>query len=123
MFKKLTAILFLLVFGASTFCQAVIVANYYANTAAYAKNCENKARPMMHCNGKCQMMKQLQEEEKQNQDDPGRKADNKNETLSSKSFYPTLALSSNIIAASEFFTAADDCPQSFLLDVFHPPQA
>ena len=31
--------------------------NYYTNTAAFAKNCVNKAKPKLHYNGKCQMMK------------------------------------------------------------------
>jgi len=43
------------VFFAQTFSNAVIVAGYYVNTGAYAKNCENKDKPWMHCNGKYQM--------------------------------------------------------------------
>ena len=36
----------------------------------YAKNCINKARPKLHCNGKCQMMKKMRKrkKKKQNQD-------------------------------------------------------
>ncbi|KEQ28253.1 hypothetical protein N180_01060 [Pedobacter antarcticus 4BY] len=36
-----------------------MLADYYINTAKYANNCENKSRPKMHCQGKCQMMKKL----------------------------------------------------------------
>ena len=60
------ASILLLAFMASSFCRAVIVMDYYANTGVYAKNCENKARPKMRCNGKCQMMKRLAAEEEQN---------------------------------------------------------
>lgn len=34
----------------------------------------------MHCNGKCQLMKKLQQEEKKEQQAPERKNENKNET-------------------------------------------
>ena len=44
----------------------------------------------MHCNGKCQMMKKIQEEENKEQQETERKAESKNETLSSKSFFAIL---------------------------------
>jgi hypothetical protein len=87
MWKQVTAAILLLAFMTSSFCNAVIVLDYYTNTAAFAKNCENKALPKMHCNGKCQMMKKLKQEEKKDQNNPERKAENKNEIVSSKSFF------------------------------------
>lgn len=91
MFKQIIAFVFLLAFGVQTFSKAFIVFDYFANTKAYAKNCENKAKPIMHCNGKCQMMKKLKQEEKKDEQNPERKSENKNEiVLSSKSFYPLL---------------------------------
>ncbi len=74
-----------------TFSSAIIVVDYYTNTRAYAKNCENKYVPQMHCNGKCQLMQKLKKEEKNEQQNPERKLENKNEIpLSSKSFFATL---------------------------------
>ena len=65
MIKQLTAALLLLAFMAGSFCHtAAVLDYYYNNTAAYAKKCENKSRPAMHCNGKCQLMKKLQQQEK-----------------------------------------------------------
>ena len=84
--KQLTAAILLLAFMASSFCRTVIVLDYYANTAAYAKECINKARLAMHCNGKCQMIKKLEQEEKNDQDNLERKAENKNETQPANSF-------------------------------------
>ena len=50
-----------------TFSKWVVVAEYKLNKDYIAQNlCINKARPRLHCNGKCQMMKKLAEEEKQN---------------------------------------------------------
>jgi len=79
MLKQLTAALLILAFAASTFCRTVIVLSYFANTTAYAKACINKTRLAMHCNGKCQLMKKLDQEEKNDQDNLERKAENKNE--------------------------------------------
>ncbi|MFT3932493.1 MAG: hypothetical protein QM726_02665 [Chitinophagaceae bacterium] len=86
MLKQLTAAVLILAFTASTFCRTVIVLDYYANTTAYAKDCINKARKEMHCNGKCQMMKKLDQQEKDDQDNLERKAENKNEVQPANAF-------------------------------------
>ena len=59
MLKKIFAFILILAIAAQTFNQLTIVIDYYTNRAVYAKNCENKAKPMLHCNGRCQMMKKL----------------------------------------------------------------
>lgn len=41
--------------------------SYYANTKAYAEYCINKSRPKLHCNGKCQLAKKIQQEESKEQ--------------------------------------------------------
>jgi len=90
MLKLITATVFLLAFASQTFYKAFIVFDYAANTKAYARNCVNKSRPKMHCNGKCQMMKKLQEEERKDAQNAERKSENKNENiLSSRSFFIT----------------------------------
>lgn len=62
----LVPILILLVF-AQTFSKWFVVLEYNLNKDFISKNlCVNKAKPKLHCNGKCQMMKKLAEEEKQN---------------------------------------------------------
>ncbi|MGZ3850674.1 MAG: hypothetical protein ACXVKI_16180 [Flavisolibacter sp.] len=79
--KYISVILLLFAFAAQNFQQAFIVMDYYSHKAAYAQYCENKARPMLHCNGKCQMMKRLKEQEKKEQQDPERRPDHKNELV------------------------------------------
>ena len=86
MWQRLTAALLILAFMTSTFYRTVIVLDYYANTAAYSKSCINKARLTMHCNGKCQMMKKLEQEEKNDRDNLERKAENKNEIQPANNF-------------------------------------
>ena len=42
----------------------------------------------MHCNGKCQLMKKLQQEQKKDQENPIRKTDTKKQVFYSSSFVP-----------------------------------
>jgi hypothetical protein len=59
--------LFMLLMLAQTFSKWFVVIDYQLNRDFVAKAlCINKARPRMHCNGQCQVMKKLAEEEKQN---------------------------------------------------------
>lgn len=122
--KKLVAAIFLVAFCFQTFSKPFIIADYYANTAAYAKNCENKARPQMKCNGHCQMMKKLKAEEKKDAENPERKAESKAEiTLSSKSFYATIATPAfEQIANQKFVLQSNGHSTDRSIAVFHPPQ-
>ena len=124
MIKIITALVFILAFASQTFYKAFIVFDYVANTKAYARFCENKARPKMHCNGKCQMMKKLKDEEKKEAQNTDRKSENKNENiLSSKSFYTSqLNLNSeNRKIYSPIFNTGGEIkmPRSH----FHPPSS
>jgi hypothetical protein len=65
--KAAAAILLMLLFSVQTFSTWLWVLDYQVNKAYIAKNrCINKARPQLHCNGKCQLAKKLAEEEKRN---------------------------------------------------------
>src|SRR6188768_4226745 len=62
----LVPILMLLLFT-QTFSKWAIVLEYQLNKDYIAqKLCVNKVKPKLNCNGKCQMMKRLAEEEKEN---------------------------------------------------------
>lgn len=123
MFKKITATILLLAFVSQTFAGPFVMLDYYLNTAAYAKNCINKARPKMHCNGKCQAMKKIQEEEKKEQQSAERKAEGKfQQVLSSKSFFCTVSLAGAVTAKKyPLFNNKHTYQRS--LAIFHPPQA
>lgn len=121
LFRQTTALLLLLAFALQTFSKTVFALDYFVNTTAYAKNCENKAQPQMHCNGKCQMMKMIAQEEKKDQQNPERKAENKNElVLSSKSFYPSLRLS-GAVQKHYFLPVASGSVLHMPRALFHPP--
>jgi len=122
MFKKITATVLLLAFVAQSFSAPFIRLDYYFNKADYARTCVNKSRPMMHCNGQCQVMKKIREEEKKEQQAEDRKIGSKIEVLSSKSFYSAVspAVFFNILPHTYSIAAAGNevrRPRAF----FHPP--
>ena len=109
---------------AQTFSKNFIVLDYYANTRAYEKDCINKDKPWMHCNGQCQMMKKMRQEENKDQQNPERKADNKNETVLSCQSYFLQFTSPSFILLSKTTPCAknDNIPAGNVCDIFHPPQ-
>jgi len=122
MFRKITATILLMAFISQTFASPFIMLDYFVNTAAYAKNCINKAKPKLQCKGKCQVMKKMQEEEQKEQQNSGRKADVKVQVLSSKSFFCNIQPISIIAHQAESVERnypLTDISYSF----FHPPQA
>lgn len=122
MFKQITAAVFLLCFMTQAFTGAAIVGSYYVNTADYAKNCINKARPKLHCNGKCQMMKKLKQEEKKDAQNPERKSNGRDEVLSSKSHFASLSFLHPPIFTNHFYYRSFST-SDMAMDIFHPPGA
>jgi hypothetical protein len=121
MFKKAVAIFLFIAFAAQTFSQAVIVLDYYSNRDAFAKNCENKAKPKMNCKGKCQMMKKIKEEEKKDQKNPERRAASKNEVVSSRSFFAKVEAEGTTAHSSFQCHYISSLPKDIAPDIFHPP--
>jgi len=88
---------------------------------SYKKVCVNKAKPMMHCNGKCQMLKKIKKQEgESNTNAPAPKFNQQELILSSKSFYPTIEIlrphQSNI-----FYTYNSSINSNYLSSIFRPP--
>lgn len=50
--------------------KGIIMLSYFTNKQAYERYCVNKARPQLHCDGKCQMSKKIKAEEERDQKDP-----------------------------------------------------
>jgi hypothetical protein len=117
--KNIAVLVLLLAIVGQTFNRAVIVTSYYTNTGAYAKNCENKAKPVLHCNGKCQMMKKMKQEENKDKQNPERR-NNTDEVLSSKSFFTCIEITpvSNL---NHFAWYISTFPENRSTEFFHPP--
>jgi hypothetical protein len=122
-YRKLIAVVFITAFFTQTFGKVFIVADYFTNKSKYAKNCVNKARPKLHCDGKCQLMKKLQEEDKKDQQQPERRLEYKNEIS---------LIDENSFSVHEPYSVALNLPFNLQLlpakplngyysKVFHPP--
>jgi hypothetical protein len=62
--KFIAVTIFILLLLTQTFSKWLIVAGYTINKDYIAKNlCENRDKPKLHCNGKCQLMKKMAAEE------------------------------------------------------------
>ena len=99
--------------------KAVVYIDYYTNTAAYFKNCENKAKISMHCNGKCQMMKKIQQQEKKDQQNPERRT-SMDEIISPKSCFVSPSIL--YCAVKQVFHLYNDSRTAAMpRSCFHPP--
>jgi hypothetical protein len=119
--KQLSAFVLLVALLAQTYSKAFVVFHYYINTTSFAKNCVNKAQPTMHCNGQCQLMKKLKQKERTESKAPESKGENKDETLSSKSFFSRINISSAATATVTYFTVNDKRVVKMPRSIFHPP--
>ncbi|HRN58217.1 MAG TPA: hypothetical protein PLL71_17280 [Agriterribacter sp.] len=121
--KQYSAALLLLSFMAQALSSPFIVFDYYVNTASYAKRCVNKARTELHCNGKCQMAKGLEQQEEREQQSPvGENSYKTPVFLFSKSwltFAPAAVLSAS---ANNFPVFQDTHTKDISLMVFRPPR-
>jgi hypothetical protein len=106
---------------AHTFSRSLVLADYRINLETYKKACVNKAKPMLHCNGKCQMLKKMKKQDGDN--GAGATAPKFNQpdcVLSSKSFFPSLEFINfaNILIATPYQFSANN---NFLASIFRPP--
>jgi len=119
--KYTFVILLLTALMAQTFSRSIGMADYMVNLEAYKKACINKAKPKLQCNGKCQMLKKVKKQEGDSEASaPVLKLNQLEVVLSSKSFFPVLAiLATN--NASSYYTYTDDFSSNYLGAIFHPP--
>lgn len=123
-FRRTLAFLLLLVFLTQTFSRYLLVADYYVNTSAFIENCINKDRPWMHCNGRCQLCKKLnQQDSPEDKQTPERKtANNGSETLySATSFVEFNALHLAALINLQYPEFAAVKPTGMPRYLFHPP--
>ena len=121
MFRQIATILLLIAFSVQTFNRAVIMVDYYVNTASFVDKCENKTAPELDCEGKCQVSKKMKDEDKKQQQNPERKANNHNEPISSKSFYCSLLCENLTIVHLYCSSYKFLLPKYLQSEIFHPP--
>ena len=122
--NRCIAFLLLLAFGAMSFSQAVVEVNFFANQDSIAKTlCENRDKPMMHCNGRCQLCKRLAKQDNQDKDNPERKAENRNEVLFCQETGCLLTQPSIYFISSLYSAMTSGEPVDRASAIFHPPAA
>ena len=121
MFRSFLSTILLIAFAIQSFHMGGIVVDYYMNTAAYAKNCENKAKPVLKCNGKCQMAKKILEEQKKEEQVPDRKLDRKIQLIWCKANFASLTFLKSVLSRSETSFVVTPKPSPHLDAIFHPP--
>jgi hypothetical protein len=119
--QRILCFTLILILSVQCFQKAFIVVNFYLNQSYIAKVfCENKDKPKLKCSGKCRLMKQLEQEEKKEQQLPNLKWDGKEPVISSNSFFTSLDLLS-ITNRREFASFLTPALSTFQSTVFHPP--
>jgi hypothetical protein len=122
--KHLITVFFLLVWLCQLSGRYFIMFEFYLNQSYIAKNlCINRNNPQMHCNGHCQMKKKLSEEDKQNQENPERRVENKSEQ-----FVPCTAIADiQPVCVTVFHDhhtpQTIGSPIDLSYTIFHPPGA
>ncbi|MFN5333857.1 MAG: hypothetical protein ACK5BV_01560, partial [Bacteroidota bacterium] len=94
---------------------------YYVNTANYIKNCINKTKPQSTCQGKCQMMKKMREDQQKEEQSSGSRSENKFEQVI---YFHSISdiLATHFISNSlNFPSFSEGKIQDFITSTFHPP--
>jgi hypothetical protein len=118
MYRQVVVICWLFVFALQSFNKVVIILDYYTNTSSFAKNCENKNKPAMHCNGKCQMMKKIKEAEKKEQHKNDKKQTNSDWTFRNTN-YIIVPVSFQKQPNKQIYLVPSLADPSY--GIFHPP--
>ena len=118
--KTLGAILLFFSFFAQTFQQAFTVLGFYANQSYLAsKFCENRYKPMLHCDGKCILAKKLKQDEKKDQQNPERKLENRVEFFCWSSI--AIDIPAYLFSHPYYSSAPDTKLTDLASSIFHPP--
>lgn len=121
--QKIIASILLFAFVSQTFNQGWYYLDYLFQKKEYMKRCINKARPQMHCDGTCLLMKKIKAQEKKEQEQaPEMKLAAKFEVLPSKSS-AVLSYNISLITIDRQFSLSDSgAPVDQPASIFHPPQ-
>jgi hypothetical protein len=121
--QKLIASILLFAFVSQTFNQGWYYLDYLLQKKEYMKRCINKARPQMHCDGTCLLMKKIKAQEKKEQEQaPEMKLAAKFEVLPSKSSFTLFADILPVVNNQQFSILNSGAPIDQPSSIFHPPQ-
>ena len=127
MFRKSFGIFFLCVYSLVLLKPLFPLVDYAINKDFIAKNlCENRDKPMMNCNGKCHLAKELKKANTENQSEgnTAKGSQNQEENLvHTNNFISFNIENSTLKITNNYFSANNNTlPSSYLKDIFHPPK-
>lgn len=102
---------------------SLIVLNYEVNTSYIIENfCENTDKPEMHCDGKCHLTKQIQEDTEQKSEAPAAESEIMTFVLSIEetAVFEFGFLESRLAKANSLYLEGNY--SNPLQSIFHPPQ-
>lgn len=119
--RRLVTLCLLLALLLQTFSKLVVIANFFANRDAIARDlCINrKNATAIRCYGTCQLSQRLKQENKDSS--PERKPDNTNDSISSHSFYLTEVNPCHSLAVRRYPAFPTTHPIDQPSAHFHPP--
>ncbi|MBI4931444.1 MAG: hypothetical protein HY841_11815 [Bacteroidetes bacterium] len=121
-FKQIVSLILVSVFLLQTFSKVIIYTDYYINKDNIAKVlCINKDKPQMHCEGKCHLKKQLEEQDKEEQS-PVNPVKEKNEIQLFSQNNSDIHLFSPSVTNELISYYSFPLSDKHLLSVFHPPK-
>ncbi|GAO44671.1 hypothetical protein [Flavihumibacter petaseus] len=118
---KIVAVILLFAFLGQTFNQGLYYAGYLVEKKEYMKRCVNKARPQLHCDGKCVLMKKLRDQEdRERGQSPELKLAAQQLIAQPRSFVTVPAIQ---VAETHaiYFTRIIGAPIDRATTLFHPP--
>lgn len=121
MIRNITIIILLFAVGLQSFNSSLVVANYKLNTEFYLRNCINKNKPQLKCNGHCQMAKQLQQAEQQNKDASDKMLKSPSLDLYCMNGFATQSILPGATAVPQNIPLCIGQPLARNTFIFHPP--
>jgi hypothetical protein len=121
--KSILTYLLFISFAIQVMGSSITFLAYELNKDFIAKNlCVNKAKPKLHCNGKCHLMKELKKEEKRNES-PENNSLLKTELVQICSFTTPFHFSFTVHQAVQYPIITEATCKINSPSVFHPPLA
>ena len=121
--RPIIALSFIFIIACSVFSSNIISINFYLNQNYIASTlCENRDNPQLHCNGKCQLQKKLNQQEGKDKQIPDKRNESQIQIISSKTFFARLFAFIAFAVKKQFYSLVSCLHDLQSGSIFHPPQ-
>lgn len=122
--RNLIALFFIFVTASPVITKVGLITNYYLKLEQYQKNCINKAKPALKCNGNCQLAKELKltENTQPQNSQPDFPGNLFQETVSYMPEVLNFCFDQTVEQNIYYLNQLVYLSENFPLDFFHPPE-